>query len=71
MELKRQPEEKNPMMLATRKSLFQLLSFLDNKLPEYCAVNIGSYFRQYLVWHWLIRGVHLLDSFLCGRHTVD
>lgn len=39
MEKKSNRLEGDQLQLATRKCLFQLLSFLDSKLPESCAVS--------------------------------
>ena len=56
------------LTLATRKSLFSLLSFLDSRLPEYCAVNCRL--KLYFVANFY-RTLIALDPFLHLRNPLD
>ena len=72
MEQERQPMKGDgPLLLATRNSLFRLLSFLDSKLPEYCAVTALFTWLHNLLSIFILSGIFFSDSFVCVCGTAN
>lgn len=65
----RTEKEENKLELADRKSLFQLLFFLDEQPPQSCAVKLKYLF--FLPEFTTDQRLFCLDSYVCYCSTIS